>query len=301
VLRTIIWCCFAITLITILAGGIVRTTQSGMGCPDFPTCFGMWVPPTNAAELPADYEKYLRKQDIDHTFNAYHTWIEYINRLVGVLCGIFGILQLIVAFRKRKTFPRIFKNAKFFLIGVIITGLFGAIVVFLNLAHLSVSVHLSLSFVLALIQVHILMLYYNKHQIVAAPKIVQQMALVLFIATVIQIFLGTEVRKFIDDISKSLNYQQREKWVENLPIFFYIHRTFSWLVAGLTILFIYYFKKHNILKLPILLLLFIVLCSVLTGATMVYFAIPDFVQPTHVILSIALLCTSYYMLKTLRR
>ncbi|MEX0636887.1 MAG: COX15/CtaA family protein, partial [Ferruginibacter sp.] len=49
--------CFAV----IIAGGVVRTTQSGMGCPDWPKCFGKWVPPTNAAELPADFEKYLSK------------------------------------------------------------------------------------------------------------------------------------------------------------------------------------------------------------------------------------------------
>jgi len=71
----------------IIAGGVVRTTQSGMGCPDWPKCFGRWIPPTNASELPPDFEKYLRKQDIDHTFNVYHTWIEYFNRLLGALLG----------------------------------------------------------------------------------------------------------------------------------------------------------------------------------------------------------------------
>ena len=48
--------------LVIIAGGIVRTTQSGMGCPDWPHCFGMWVPPLSAAGLPPDYKNYLSKQ-----------------------------------------------------------------------------------------------------------------------------------------------------------------------------------------------------------------------------------------------
>ena len=62
------------TLVLIVWGGIVRATGSGDGCPDWPTCFGRWVP---------RFE--------------YHTLIEFVHRLLGVIGGLLAVGLAVVA------------------------------------------------------------------------------------------------------------------------------------------------------------------------------------------------------------
>src|SRR3978361_66115 len=85
--------------LVILAGGIVRMTQSGMGCPDWPKCFGRWIPPTSPDQLPVNYKELYAFKYVDTSFNPYHTWIEYVNRLAGTLLGLLLILQFAWSFK----------------------------------------------------------------------------------------------------------------------------------------------------------------------------------------------------------
>jgi heme a synthase len=276
---------FILCFLVIIAGGIVRTTQSGMGCPDWPKCFGKWIPPTNASELPANFEKYLRKQDIDHTFNAFHTWIEYINRLLGVLLGLFAIIQVALLFFKRKELAKPYKLALAFLATVILTGLFGAIVVKLNLAHVSISVHLLFAILLVQIQVAVLLSLQQKLFIITVDKKVKQILWLFLLFIFCQSILGTMVRMYVDDVSKTLHYEQRATWLADSPIAFLIHRSFSWVILFSALYLAWYSKNMAAIKNKIFTVTAIVLLSMITGIVLFYADMPAIAQPIHLLLA----------------
>ncbi len=276
---------FILTLLVIIAGGVVRTTQSGMGCPDWPKCFGLWIPPTNASELPANFESYLKVQDIDHTFNVYHTWIEYINRLLGALLGVFAVVQLIIIFKRKNENRRAFKLAIAFFTIVVLTGLFGAIVVKLNLAHLSISIHLLFALLLTQIELALLMAVTGKLYKKTAGAKIRRGLVLLLVLTLVQSVLGTMVRMYVDDVSKVLHYEQREAWLASTPIAFLIHRSFSWLVLLFTIYGFWYTRKVPALKNAITKFLLLVLSNMTTGIVLYYLDMPMVAQPLHLLLA----------------
>ena len=276
---------FILCFLVIIAGGVVRTTQSGMGCPDWPKCFGKWIPPTNASELPADFEKYLRKQDIDHTFNALHTWIEYINRLLGILLGFFGLVQFAMLFFKRKEFNKPYKLAIAFLVTVILTGLFGAIVVKLNLAHASISVHLLFAIILVQIQLALLLSLNKKLLTIHVNNKVRQSLFIFLILLFCQTVLGTMVRMYVDDVSKTLHYEQRETWLAATPVAFLIHRSFSWLILAGALFLAWHCRNMEAIKNKIFVLASIIVLSMITGIVLFYANMPAAAQPVHLLLA----------------
>ncbi|MGG9970965.1 COX15/CtaA family protein [Ferruginibacter sp. SUN002] len=291
---------FILCFLVIIAGGVVRTTQSGMGCPDWPKCFGKWIPPTNASELPADFEKYLRKQDIDHTFNAFHTWIEYFNRLFGVLLGLFGIIQLVLLFRKRNFNRQAYKLSAAFLIVVILTGLFGALVVKFNLAHISISVHLLFAIILVQIQLALLLSLNGTLNSVITSAAFRKWMMVFLVMIFIQSALGTMVRMYVDDVSKALHYGDRGSWLAEQPLAFIVHRSFSWVALLLSGFIFWKYRYYSELKKKVSVLLVFVVLNMIAGIVLYYAEMPAVAQPVHLLLATFAITQSVYTLLQLK-
>ncbi len=299
--------------LVIIAGSVVRTTQSGMGCPDWPKCFGQYIPPTEMEQVlfqpKKDYSKgqFIRYNDSlwsavqkfksnqvfeyknwqhynKHGYTKiviYQTWIEYINRLLGALLGIFVLVQAFWSFKYLRSKPAVLVLS---ILLVLLTGFqawLGKTVVDSNLAEVKISIHLAGAIALCFLQIFILQIlnplrlhFIKKNKILLT---------ILFAASVVQFFMGVLVRQKIDVIAEKFNFTSRATWLGEVGTIYYVHRSFSILLIVLAIyvwkVALPSFRKKFI---PILCILFAQLC---VGILFNYFSFPQVAQPIHLTLA----------------
>ena len=129
-----------LSYLLIFVGGLVRVSGSGMGCPDWPKCFGRWIPPLSVDQIPSYIDPTM--------FNITLAWIEYGNRMLGVLVGIsIIILNILAIYYFRKHFSLLFSSLLSLVI-VIAEGFLGALVVSSVLNPFIVSLHMLLALIL---------------------------------------------------------------------------------------------------------------------------------------------------------
>ena len=275
------WFLFGFVFLVILAGGIVRMTQSGMGCPDWPKCFGMWIPPVNESQLPLDFEQYLDKQDIDHSFNVYHTWIEYINRLLGAILGLLILIFVALSFRIRRIKPKVFYLSILLFLLVGFQGWLGKRVVDENLAVAKITTHMVVAILIAAVPLIIVALVQMRERV--SSRLLKWVSSSMILLVLLQIFFGTRVRESIDIVSKSLNYEQRELWIADLGTEFLVHRSYTWILLIGTVILIYYSTSNTKLSKARIWVVGSLIITVAAGLIMSYADMPALAQPIHLV------------------
>lgn len=278
--------------LVIIAGSVVRATGSGMGCPDWPKCFGKWVPPTDVSELPVNYkELYAGEHHAVAEFNALNTWTEYLNRLAGALLGFLIFLQFLFSIGLRKEDKKLFRYSLLELILIGFQGWLGAKVVSSNLAPVKITIHMVVA--LIILSIAILIIYRAKKliKVDAVTKIdpvLKKISMVIFIGTILQILLGTQVREEVDVLLKNFDPVYRNEIIANLGAFFKIHRSFAIVIAvmnGWIIFKIRKMEQASGLKKIASWLGIMVLTAFITGVTLSTCALPAPVQPIHLLLA----------------
>ena len=320
----------SLTLIylVILAGSTVRMTGSGMGCPDWPKCFGYLIPPTNRTQLDwkqnynytkgqiiiikdklysskikfkseTNYNKSNWKLYTKHNyslFNPYHTWIEYINRLIGALSGLSVLIMTLFSFsylKEKKIIP-IFSIITLFLMGF--QAWLGKIVVDSNLMPIKITIHLSLAILLVVLMVILIQFSQKKEYNYTISKKFKTILILGFIVTLSQIFMGTQVREYVDQIFKSSNNSLSNIWQKTPPIIFYIHRSFSILVLLIHFYIGYKFFKSGMIPFAFKIIILMIGFEILTGILMYYFNFPFFSQPLHLLFASILIGAQTYFI-----
>ncbi len=287
------WWCAAGTIATIyaliLVGGIVRATGAGMGCPDWPLCFGQWIPPTSESQLPADYQQiYADRGYAETTFNVRKTWTEYLNRLLGAFTGLTILATLIVAIPYRRKQASVFwlSLAGFILVGV--QGWLGSRVVASNLHPGMITVHMLLAQVIVGILIAALVRSgrkrYNDIQIEQLPKLFYPVMVIAMVAGLLQLVMGTQVREAVDLIARSSDYSNRHLWIDNLPMIFGIHKYFAIplvILNGWLIVAVLNHSHSAILRRLSIALAVFMLGTVAIGMSMDRLHLPMFAQPLH--------------------
>ncbi|HYG02458.1 MAG TPA: COX15/CtaA family protein [Chryseosolibacter sp.] len=323
--RLTIWTLVAVYVL-ILVGGIVRSTGSGMGCPDWPRCFGNWVPPSSVNELPENYKeeyaayrheknkkfaRYLSLMGMDETaeailndksilveadFNPVKTWIEYGNRIVGVTIGFLIIAVFISSLKFRKVFPSLTWAAFATLILVIFQGWIGSFVVSTNLTPWTVTVHMLLAFVIIALLAYLIDETSDSEKI--NSPIGKWWLFTCITVLLVQTLLGTQLREAVDVAALKFT---RDNWLAETGDVFVKHRSFSWIVLILHIGLIVNLKKTRGLKAFPLTLILLILGTILTGVGLAYLSMPAVLQPVHLLLATVTFGMQFLLLLKLKR
>ena len=313
--------------LVIMAGAIVRMTGSGMGCPDWPKCFGYYIPPTQASELEWTPKKAYKKGQViilDETlqvatsdftattafaagnwepytkheyaiFNPWHTWIEFINRLFGAVAGIATLVMAIVSFRSWKTNKSITILSVLTVFAMGFQAWLGATVVYSVLEPTKITIHMVMALVIVAMLLYLI--YSTKSREPNSPQERKLLGLLIFaiFITLIQIILGTQVRQFVDEQIDTVGETAKNMWLENPTLQFYLHRSFSIFVVLFNLFIAYKIRQLDLKLKKVNWVLGILILEALSGIVMYYFDFPFASQPAHLILATFLFGIQFYL------
>ncbi len=291
-----------------------------MGCPDWPTCFGNAIPPTEEYQVHfqanhaykrgqfiiykdslkyakqsftsshvyqvSDWQQYEKNNYAK--FNVAQTWIEYINRLVTGLLGFVIIAHIAWSFRLfwRKQRSIVWWSLSLLLL----TGFeawLGKLVVDTNLAVVKITLHMLFALLIGFVAVIILHKLNRGNQV--ANRSLKWVSTITFFLVLIQIVLGTDVREQIDEISTVMSFAGRETWIGYLNNVFDVHRNSAWLAALLCIVLFWQSLSYQVLRRVSFFILLSVLSTVAVGLILYNMNLPQAAQPLHLLLSSLLL------------
>jgi cytochrome c oxidase assembly protein subunit 15 len=295
-------------IVLIFAGAVVRVTGSGLGCPDWPTCWGEFIPPTSIEQVDESYlekklprfkksaERFGRDPDeitVERLLEEYdpvQTWIEFTNRLLALPVLLANFLLMIACLRSR-IMPKLGVCA-FAL--VIISALTGIVVVASGLRSGVVTIHMALAF----LQLFVLTYLYwagvrpgiFRTQI-AGPSRPQVM--ILLSCVMIEWAMGSQIREVTDRLMMEQGIASRGSWIDEISesLIYLIHRSFSWsiLIAALWL----GYKSRWKGKIPRL-VLGLVFALMLMGLVLSSSGIHAVVQVLHVGVAGGLVAVVYY-------
>ena len=269
-----------LSYLLIFVGGLVRVSGSGMGCPDWPKCFGRWIPPTHIDQIPSY---------IDATsFNIVLAWIEYSNRSLGVLVGLSIIILNVVAIYYFRKELKLFFSSILSLILVIANGILGAIVVSSVLNPFIVSLHMILALMLVSALSYICiesykLIHIEKFKNLEINKILSRSLILFWVLIVVEILLGTGIRTNLELVSIENPLLSKGEQLNVLSSYKYLHSLLGFGLLFFSIYINYHLRDNSLLLAKQLgyFILAMVALQIFLGELMVFFDLPQLTRLFH--------------------
>lgn len=314
--------------LVIVAGALVRMTGSGMGCPDWPKCFGYYIPPTDIEQLTwAPGREFEKGQVIIHDealwvaerdfitgetynpsnwraytkhdyaiFNATHTWIEYLNRLTGALAGLATLIMAVLSVRLWKQDRILTVLAWLAVFAMGFQGWLGATVVYSVLNPVKITLHMVVALFIVVLLLYIIRRANPKEGHFRYDKAFSGALWLALALSLVQVVLGTQVRQFVDEQVKLTGYDATEHWLANPDPTFYIHRSFSILVIAVAVFLFYRNRKLELGFGKINWVAVVIAMEAASGFVMYYFDFPFGTQAVHLVMASILFGLQFYLI-----
>jgi cytochrome c oxidase assembly protein subunit 15 len=271
----------ATTYLLILVGGLVRASGAGLGCPDWPRCFGSWIPPASAADLPPQFDP--------SQFNPALMWTEYLNRLLGVTVGFLIFATAISAWRHHRQQPRILWTtiAAFLLVGF--EGWLGGRVVAHELAAWIVTAHLIVAIVIVQLLLYATFVAAEAGEAGATSATGASLAIAgLIIVTLVQAGFGTQVRGHVETAINAGT--ARDAALATVGRIDYVHRDLAFVVLmGVALLVLWLLSRRSPLIPWSFVVLTLAIGQIVLGAVMAYGSLVPAAQVGHLTIGSLLL------------
>lgn len=300
--------CFVTILVFV--GAIVRTSGAGLGCPDWPTCWGELIPPWKVEQV--DFEnlnverfqqkaKFLGRDPEEITretlrgeFNGGHTYIEFVNRLFALPVLLSSFILMIKGLRRKVLPGAIRASAVGSFVLVIVNAVLGAMVVFSGLKTGFITAHLIAAFILTFLLVYLVWAGVAEGKTRKTISGAGKKAVGLLLALVlIEGLLGSQIREMTDVLQRTYGVESRPEWIGQIDDswLFLVHRSFSWAIVAAAVFVCWKVGFRGVVPKAVFV---IVLAFMVMGLVFSHVEISAVVQVLHVGLASILVSLSYY-------
>ena len=322
IVHRLAWLALISVIVLVFVGATVRVTGSGLGCPDWPFCWGCWIPPTSADQIDVekiDIEKFKRhaaRKGIDPTtitretilanFNPVQTWIEFVNRLTSLPLGLATLLLAFASFAASRKRWWVVGLSWFCLADVLANAIMGAIVVRSGLQPGIITLHMALAFLLIAVLVTVIWITRPEPKNIeidsAYRKRILIASLIFFGCLFCEGLMGSQLREQTDELAHAAEGLARDQWVEQLgaTLIYKVHRSFSWTLLITSGLVLFWMGRAGRSQTREPKLIFaIVVAMMLLGIVLAHVAILQVVQVLHVGMTAVLLAITWHWIMRL--